>query len=90
MLLPKVTLKSLRAAFRPRDAVSSRMTRAVAAVAAVLELPRFRLKAARRLFSFRAAASSWNTHSAKVTRRTTLFLIAGLVQAFHNLHGIFL
>ena len=45
--------------FRPRSALSGRRTRAAAAGAAVLELPRLRLTAARRLFPYRAAAA-WN------------------------------
>ncbi|XP_043214487.1 uncharacterized protein LOC122377933 [Amphibalanus amphitrite] len=50
---------SLRSMFRPRAAVSNRVTRATAAGAAVLDLPRVRLAATRRLFSYRAAAA-WN------------------------------
>ena len=50
---------ALQAMFRPRSAVSERLTRAAAAGAAVLELPRVRLAAARRLFPYRAAAA-WN------------------------------
>ena len=49
----------LRSMFRTRGAVSERRTRAAAAGSAVLELPRFRLTAARRLFPYRAAAA-WN------------------------------
>ena len=44
---------------RPRSAVSERLTRATAAGAAALELPRYRLTATRRLFPYRAAAA-WN------------------------------
>ena len=51
-----VTLKTM---FRPRSAVTERQTRATAAGAAVLQLPRLRLTTARRLFPYRAAAS-WN------------------------------
>ena len=50
---------ALQAMFRPRSAVSERLTRAAAAGAAVLELPRVRLAAAQRLFPYRAAAA-WN------------------------------
>ena len=57
---------ALRAMFRPRSAVSGRRTRATAAGAAVLELPRFRLTAARRLFPYRAAAA-WNALPRHVT-----------------------
>ena len=57
---------SLRAMVRPRSAVSARRTRATAAGAAVLELPRFRLTAARRLFPYRAAAA-WNELPRDVT-----------------------
>ena len=49
--------KALRDMFRPRSAVSDRSTRATAAGTTVLELPRFRLASARRLFPYRAAAS---------------------------------
>ena len=58
--------EALRAMFRPRSAVSGRRTRATAAGAAVLELPRFRLTAARRLFPYRAAAA-WNALPRHVT-----------------------
>lgn len=51
--------KTLRDMFRPRSAVSARSTRATAAGSAVLELPSYRLAAARRLFPYRAVAS-WN------------------------------
>ena len=51
--------ETLQAMFHPRSAVSERLTRATAAGAAVLELPRFHLATARRLFPYRAAAS-WN------------------------------
>ena len=57
---------SLRAMFRPRSAVSERVTRATAAGTAVLELPRFRLAVARRLFPYRAAVS-WNALPRHVT-----------------------
>ena len=57
---------ALRTMFRPRSAVSERRTRAAAAGAAVLELPRFRLTAARRLFPYRAAAA-WNELPRHVT-----------------------
>ena len=57
---------ALRAMFRPRSAVSGRRTRATAAGAAVLELPRFRLTSARRLFPYRAAAA-WNALPRHVT-----------------------
>ena len=49
--------ETLQAMFHPRSAVSKRLTRATAAGAAVLELPRFHLATARRLFPYRAAAS---------------------------------
>ena len=58
--------ESLRAMMHPRSAVSTRLTRATAAGSAVLELPRFRLTAARRLFPYRAAAA-WNGLSRDVT-----------------------
>ena len=67
--------ESLRAALRPRSAVSSRMTRAVAARAAVLELARFRLTAARRLFPYRAAAS-WYAFPAEVIGFPTLLSLS--------------
>ena len=57
---------TLQAMFRPRSAVSERLTRATAAGAAVLELPRVRLAAARRLFPYRAAAF-WNSLPRHVT-----------------------
>ena len=57
---------SLRDMFRPRSAVSERLTRATAAGTAVLELPRFRLAVARRLFPYRAAVS-WNVLPRRVT-----------------------
>ena len=50
---------ALQAMFRPRSAVSERLTRATASGAAVFELPRVRLAATRRLFLHRAAAA-WN------------------------------
>ena len=52
--------KTLGNMFRPRSAVSGRSTRATAAGTAVLELPSFRLAAARRLFLYRAAVA-WNS-----------------------------
>ena len=58
--------EALRGVVRPRSAVSARLTRATAAGVAALELPRFRLTAARRLFPYRAAAA-WNELSRDVT-----------------------
>ena len=58
--------ESLRGMVRPRSAVSARLTRATAAGAAALELPRYRLTAARRLFPYRAAAA-WNELPRDVT-----------------------
>ena len=52
--------------FRPRSAVSRSLTRAPAAGAAALELPRVRLAAVQRLFPYRAAAI-WNSLSDDVT-----------------------
>ena len=51
--------EALRDMMRPRSTVSGRLTRATAAGAAALELPRYRLTAVRRLFPYRAAAA-WN------------------------------
>ena len=56
----------LRNMFHPRSAVSERRTRATAAGTSVLDLPRFRLATARRLFPYRAAAS-WNKLSRHVS-----------------------
>ena len=56
----------LRAMFRPRAAVSERETRSAAAGVSVLELPRYRLTMARRLFPYRAAVS-WNELPRDVT-----------------------
>ena len=50
---------ALQTMFRLRSAVSERRTRATVAGAAVLELPRFCLTSARRLFPYMAAAA-WN------------------------------
>ena len=58
--------ESLQAMFRPRSAVSERVTRATAAGTAVLELPHFQLTVTRRLFAYRAAAS-WNDLPRHVT-----------------------
>ena len=57
---------SLRVMFRPRAAVSGRVTRGTAAGAAVLDLPRVRLAVSRRLFAYRAAAA-WNSLPRHVT-----------------------
>ena len=67
---------SLQAMFRPRSAVTERLTRATAAGAAVLELPRFRLTAARRLFPYRAAAA-WNDLSRGATGPSSRPLLVG-------------
>ena len=58
--------KSLQAMFRPRSAVSDRVTRATAAGTAVLDVPRVRLSLTRRLFPYRAAVS-WNSLPRDVT-----------------------
>ena len=50
---------ALQSMLRPRNTVSGRSTRATAAGVAVLDLPRVRLTAVRRLFSYRAAVA-WN------------------------------
>ena len=58
---------ALRDMIRPRSAVSERLTRATAAGAAALELPRYRLTTTRRLFPYRAAAA-WNQFPRDATR----------------------
>ena len=68
---------SLRAMFRQRSAVSERLTRATAAGAAVLELPRFRLAVVRRLFPYRATVS-WNTLPRDVTGSASLSKVGNL------------
>ena len=57
---------TLHGMFRARSAVSGRLTRATAAGAAAVELPRVRLAAVQRLFPYRAAAI-WNSMSDDVT-----------------------
>ena len=72
--------ESLRSMFRPRCAVSERSTRATAAGTAVMELPRFRLSVARRLFPYRAA-ESWNALPRHVTNSASR---SQLVKHFSN------
>ena len=68
---------SLRAMFRRRSAASKRLTRATAAGAAVLELPRFRLAVTRRLFPYRAAVS-WNALPRNVTGSASMSRLNGV------------